>query len=275
MTADTVSTTLNYFQPPADGSKPWFTVDFNPKTGERDSNFKMDKITLEIENVRGHEDEYDIDSSGFRFLKSPSGFTNFDDEAVIKDSYFKESAEIIKRITSARRVVLFDHTIRRNRPGVLETSEQTRGPVSTVHVDQTPESAAKRVHRHTPEHIASDLLKYRFQIINLWRPINHMALDFPLALCDYRTVSRENDLIPTILKSPKGDGETFSVKYSPRHRWKYLRGMRTDEIVLIKCFDSRMDGKTAIFTPHSAFVDPTTPKDAPLRESIELRALVL
>lgn len=36
-----------------------------------------------------------------------------------------------------------------------------------------------------------------------------------------------------------------------------------------------MDGKTAVLTPHTAFVDPTTPKDAPLRESIELRALVL
>lgn len=36
-----------------------------------------------------------------------------------------------------------------------------------------------------------------------------------------------------------------------------------------------MDGSVAILTPHTAFIDPTTPKDAPLRESIELRALVL
>ena len=30
----------------------------------------------------------------------------------------------------------------------------------------------------------------------------------------------------------------------------------------------------AVLTPHTAFKDPTTPDDAPLRESIELRALV-
>ena len=35
------------------------------------------------------------------------------------------------------------------------------------------------------------------------------------------------------------------------------------------------DGSVASMTPHSAFVDPATPKDAPRRESIELRAIVL
>jgi hypothetical protein len=40
-------------------------------------------------------------------------------------------------------------------------------------------------------------------------------------------------------------------------------------------FDSKMDGSVAILTPHTAFTDPTTPKDARHRESIELRALVL
>jgi hypothetical protein len=39
-------------------------------------------------------------------------------------------------------------------------------------------------------------------------------------------------------------------------------------------FDSVQDGSVAVLTPHTAFEDPSTPKDAPLRESIELRALV-
>lgn len=274
-TTDTaVPAVLYYFSPPFDGSKPWFNVDFNPKTGERDSNFTLDVRTVDIENIRGHEDEYDLDSSGFRFMKCPSGFTNFEDDAAIKDAYYKESAAVIKKVTGARRVVLFDHTIRRNRPGVLEVSEQTRGPVPRVHVDQTTESATRRVHMHTPSDVASDLLQHRFQIINFWRPINHIAIDYPLALCDYRTIDWETDLTPTTINFATRVGETFSVKYSSRHKWKYQRGMETDEIVLIKCFDSRMDGKTAILTPHTAFVDPTTPKDAPLRESIELRALV-
>jgi hypothetical protein len=49
--------------------------------------------------------------------------------------------------------------------------------------------------------------------------------------------------------------------------------MRTDEVVLIKCYASAEDG-TARFTAHSAFDDPTAPTDALPRESIELRTLV-
>lgn len=106
----TVSTTLNYAQLPFDGSKPWFIVDFDPKTGARESNFSLDGRQVDIENVRGKENEYDLDTSGFRFMKSPSGFTNFEDDAAIKDEYYKESAEILKNVTGARRVVLFDHS---------------------------------------------------------------------------------------------------------------------------------------------------------------------
>ena len=168
-----------------------------------------------------------------------------------------------------------------------------------VHIDQTKDSSIARVHRHLPAADVPQLLQNRFQIINLWRPIHHVALDWPLALCDYRTVDRAHDLVPTTLKYPDRDGETFSVKYNAANRWKYVRGMEPDEFVLIKwcvrvrgddtrggalihsssfllpcSFDSQDDGKTAVFTPHTAFEDPTTPKDAPLRESIELRLLV-
>ena len=182
--------------------------------------------------------------------------------------------------------------IRRRRPGEVDDSPQKRQPVPRVHVDQTAESAAARVHRHLPANDAPELLKRRFQIINLWRPINHAAWDWPLALCDYRSVDTQNDLVPTTLRYPDREGETMSVKYNPNHKWKYLKGMEPDEFVLIKwcvgigfnrsgfgltricSFDSRDDGKTAILTPHTAFDDPSKPEGAPLRESIELRLLV-
>ena len=63
--------------------------------------------------------------------------------------------------------------IRRRRPGEIDDSPQKRQPVPQVHVDQTKASATARVHRHLPVSDAPELLKHRFQIINLWRPINH------------------------------------------------------------------------------------------------------
>lgn len=106
--------------------------------------------------------------------------------------------------------------------------------MTAAHVDQTPPAAVARVYRHLPPSVAPELLKKRFQIVNLWRPISHPALDHPLALCDYRSVNFEQDLKVVQLVYPDKVGETFSVKYSPEHKWKYLRGMTPDEIVLIK-----------------------------------------
>ena len=79
---------------------------------------------------------------------------------------------------------------------------------------------------------------------------------------------RSSDLI-----YPHRVGETYGVKYNPAHRWFYIPEMRTDEVLLLKCYDSELDGR-ARFLPHTAFIDPTTPSDAPPRESIELRTLV-
>lgn len=45
-------------------------------------------------------------------------------------------------------------------------------------------------------------------------------------------------------------------------------------VLTFPSYDSIEDGSVAVLTPHTSFVDPTTPPDAPLRESIELRALV-
>jgi hypothetical protein len=78
--------------------------------------------------------------------------------------------------------------------------------------------------------------------------------------------------VPTRLIYTDREGQISSVQFSPEHKWKYLSGMRPEEYVLIKCHDSQ-DG-VATVTPHSAFVDPNTPANAPRRQSIELRALV-
>ena len=56
------------------------------------------------------------------------------------------------------------------------------------------------------------------------------------------------------------------------HRWLYVSGLRHDEALLLKCYDSARDG-IARFAPHSAFEDPSAPADRLERESIELRTL--
>ena len=81
------------------------------------------------------------------------------------------------------------------------------------------------------------------------------------------------DLVPSDLVYRDRVGETYSVTYNPAHRWYYVPEMRRDEALLLKCCDTKTDGR-ARFMAHTSFTDPTTPPDARPRESIELRALV-
>ncbi|KAF8579163.1 hypothetical protein K439DRAFT_412856 [Ramaria rubella] len=270
---DTITSTLQYFAPPKDGSAPW--LDATATDPEKTSNFGIMAKEVQIENIRGKEAAYSLDTAGFQYIAHAPSHMKFDNEEAIKREYYPESVQLLKKLTGANRVIIFDHTIRKHRPGEPEADVTgRRQPATRVHVDQTPGAAERRVHMHAPPELAPELLKHRYQIINLWRPISHAALDFPLALCDYRTVNWNKDLIPAVLKYADRNGEVFGVQYNPEHRWKYVRGMRPEEGVLIKCFDSKMDGSVAVLTPHTAFSDPSTPQDAPRRQSIEIRALV-
>ncbi|TFK96336.1 hypothetical protein BDV98DRAFT_555431 [Pterulicium gracile] len=264
-----VTATINFVIPPTDGSP----LVFDPSKGDNPRNFEQVATQVEIENVRGKEADYTVDKTGFQFFKRTPTVTDFTDEENIQKHYYPEIEQVLKESTGASRVVIFDHTIRRRRPGQVDNSPQTRQPAAAAHVDQTTKASIARVHKHLPPSEAPELLKKRFQIINVWRPITNAALEWPLALCDYNTVNEKQDAIPTALIYPNREpGEIFSIKHNPNQRWKYLRGMGTDEGVLIKCFDS--DSSVALFTPHTAFEDPSTPAGAPFRESIEVRTLV-
>ncbi|KAF8200286.1 hypothetical protein BJ912DRAFT_898308 [Pholiota molesta] len=273
-TPTSTATTLSYLVPPKDGARPYLDINVDSITGERKENIGHTDKEVVIENVRGKEDTLSLDTTGFQYYKHPSQHKAFRNDDDIRAEYYPESADLIKKVTGASRVVFFDHTIRRHRPGQLDDSPENRQPVSAVHIDQSSAASVARVHRHLPAAEVPGLLAKRFQIINLWRPIEHPAFDWPLALCDYRSVGADDVVPVALIYADREPGETLGVKYNKDHKWKYLHGMTPDEVALIKCHDSIQDGSVAVFTPHTGFFDPLTPADAPPRQSIELRALV-
>ena len=138
-----------------------------------------------------------------------------------------------------------------------------------MHIDQSYSAARQRVPHHLPEE-AEKLLKTRHQIINVWRPIRTILKD-PLAVADAHSVP-DSDLLAVGLIYQDRRGETYTVKPNTEHKWYYAYGQTPHEVTLIKCYDSKLDGR-ARRVPHSAFANPATVDDAP-RQSIEVRALV-
>lgn len=244
--------TIRFSVPPSDGSRAYHEINANSVTGERVTNVAVDDHPATIENAR-ETGGGKLDVNGFELFHKPSKHTAFTDDKEIENEYYPESIEYIKEITGASRVVIFDHSepyfittsyplqkltistaIRRRRPGEIDDSPQKRQPVPLAHVDQTTKSSIARVHRHLPASDAPELLKKRFQLINLWRPISHPALDWPLALCDFKSVDVEKDTFPVALIYPDREGETMGIRYNPNLKFKYFHGMTPEEFVLIK-----------------------------------------
>ncbi|OBZ68697.1 Uncharacterized protein in dcmA 3'region [Grifola frondosa] len=254
-----------------DDEAPYQYVEGHPE-GEPQNNIGTDPQPVVIHDARGNESAYTLDTTGFQYVNWPSVEKDFVDEETIKTKYYKEVEDILKKETGAKRVFIFDHTIRRNpEPESGKSGPQNRGPVERVHIDQTFNASVERVRYHLGED-AERLLKSRVRLINVWRPIGHPVAHKPLAVSDWRYLDQEKDLVPVRLIYPHRVGGIFSVRYNPNHQWYYLSNQTPDEVTLIKCYDSEVD--RARLTPHSAFLDATSPAEAPHRESIEVRALV-
>jgi hypothetical protein len=266
---DTVAADLHYITPT--GERPR-TYTFEPPPGVPRSTAVYAPHRMEIRNFRPFAGDVSLDVEGFALVHHRSAMKDFYDEAEIRAVYYPEAEQLLGRLTGGGRVLVFDHTIRRRIPGSEDrTAGAPRQPVPRVHVDHTEKSGPQRVRDLLPEE-AETLLKGRVQIINLWRPIRGPLLDAPLAVADARSV-RPEQLIASDLVYPDRAGETYAVAFDPAHHWYYAPAMGSDEALLLKCYDSKTDGR-ARFAPHTAFEDPNTPSNAPPRESIELRTLV-
>jgi hypothetical protein len=141
--------------------------------------------------------------------------------------------------------------------------------VPRVHNDYTEWSGPQRVRDLLPSE-AEALLRRRFAIVQVWRPVRYPVETFPLAICDARSVS-PNDLIVSERRYPDRVGQTYAIKYNRKHRWYWFPRMWRDEALVFKTYESLKDGR-ARWTAHTAFDDPSSPSAARPRESIEIRA---
>ena len=83
------------------------------------------------------------------------------------------------------------------------------------------------------------------QNCSVWRPLVGPVVDWPLALMDYRSVSVE-DVHPTDLWKGEYElrGQTVSITHNPAQQWWYLGEHQTDEITVIKIWDSSKSAST-------------------------------
>jgi hypothetical protein len=272
-----VEALLSYLAP---GDGPVEVRAYPPNSGIESVRPAAAACRVVIADARAEREPLGLDRQGFELHRRASAFADHYDAGLVREHYYPEVRDAMQALTGALAVVVFDHNVRsavraaRGEPGVRE-------PVDQVHNDYTERSGPRRKQQILEAAGRLDLMDRHVAFVNLWRPIVGPVLDNPLTVCDARTVAPA-DLVPTEIQHyseddllvPHHRGEVYSVRYNPAHRWLYVSAMQPDELLLLKGYDSRADGR-ARFVPHTGFKNPACPPEFVPRESIEARTLVV
>jgi hypothetical protein len=263
---DAIEATLNYV---VETGEKIFTLTGGPGSLDVRAGGQQDPRRITIRNGRPYAGRFALEQDGFRFVRHDTRVADFFNEDEVRRVYYPEMEALVKAESGASRVVVFDHTLRTADDELRET-RKIREVVRRVHNDYTEWSGPQRVRDLLPQE-ADELLRRRFAIVQVWRPIRLPVETFPLAICEARSLSLD-DLVVSERRYPNRVGQTYAIRYNPEHRWYWFPRMRRDEALVFKVYDSLKDGR-ARWTAHTAFDDPTSPPNAQPRESIEIRTL--
>lgn len=264
---DYIEGMLNYLVDLTEKPESYGGVSETEAAEKRKGKYQLHK--MKIYDGRAIANQLSLEREGFIFVPHETMVKDFYDEDEVRQVYYKETEELVKKSSGAKRVLVFDHTLRSADQATRE-AKKVGGPVRNAHNDYTEWSGPQRVRDLLPDE-AEELLKHRFAVVQVWRPINKPVEREPLAIADARTIGLA-EIVPSARIYPDRRGEVFHCGYNPDHRWYYFPKMQRNEAMVFKCYDSEKDGR-ARWTAHCAFDDPTSPADAPPRESIEMRTL--
>jgi len=230
------------------------------------STFQLIPKTVRIADARATSEPLSFEANGFTLVDAPMEIDLLD-KAQVEQRYYPEAERIVRELTGASEVIAFLDLVR------SEVREEGIEPANNAHVDFDGPSVEAWVRALRPDHADRLLAKRRIVNMNLWRPIRPIER-MPLAVCDASSVE-SGDLVRTIIGHKEGNQQTpyagFNLAYNPAQRWFYYPLMQPSEVLAFKIYDSDMRG--AHMTPHTAFVDPTSRADAPLRLSHEIRTI--
>src|SRR5213080_3808586 len=152
---------------------------FGPGNIRRRQSGETEERAVAIRDGRPLRDEFDLEVTGFEFVEHKTQVRDFFDADELKSVYYPEVEALVKKVSGASRVVVFDHTLRSGDEAERE-ARLVREPVFNVHNDYTEWSGPQRVREILPDE-AGALLRRRFAIVQAWRAINQPIRSNPLA----------------------------------------------------------------------------------------------
>jgi hypothetical protein len=237
-----------------------------------------------VRNARPLVDHITFESHGFMLTRFRTGFSDFRSRELVEQAYLPEVAGFVKELVGADSALVIDWLARSSAEG----STSAHPPANDVHVDYTPELSEWMARMMLAKANMRDYPFRHFVAINCWRSFTPAPQDWPLGLCDARSVGPEEgavhgivhvDAVPRMEDVPETWPDDPSVpksydfsafRFNPAHEWYYFPDMSPDEVLLFKNYDSSRTGAWRV--PHAGFKDPGCAATQP-RESIEVRVV--
>ena len=158
-----VTTFLNYLVDT--GEKP---VTYSNAGGPRITTHtgKYEKRSVTIHNGRLNADEFTLEREGFVLVGHETQVANFYDDEEVRAVYYPEMERLVKKMTGAEKVLIFDHTLRAENDTTRQ-EKQVGAPVRNVHNDYTEWSGPQRVRDLLPAQEAAERLQRRFAVVQV------------------------------------------------------------------------------------------------------------
>jgi hypothetical protein len=224
-----------------------------------------------IEDARQRAQLPSLDIEGFCLRPHASRVRDFRNPAEIERVHGEEIRHLLLEASGADQVEMNPRGVVRfaERSPESGTHDNSR-PARFVHVDVSDAAARQFYERARPDKPVRRAAQY-----NAWRVLTPPPQDVPLALCDARSVTRE-ELIAADAVFDKDEAITFSfeawlLRHDPRQRWAYFSNMDPAEVLIFKTHDTQPG--VAHCVPHGAFDDPGCPAHVDPRASIEMRGI--
>jgi len=250
---------------------------------------------LEVRDARLQSQDADIllpGSAGFKVVSHVCSITDWLNEESLSSTYYDEVFAVLKKLTGAEHIFLGGPHVSRREGSGSAVSE----PLYHLHNDYTgnmKEAYLRALSGEEPNQswtmeemlavsfvdgsdvpaqmkavglTAEELAKRRMIILNTWRNTSDEPVGrCPLAVADQRTI-----------KSGDGCGGVVGrcgLKRREGQQFYYFPGLTREELLVFIGYDS--DAKEHAPCVHSAFEDMNAPADAPPRQSIELRCVLV
>ncbi|KIW28117.1 uncharacterized protein PV07_07799 [Cladophialophora immunda] len=243
-------------------------------------------------NFRPLENSRNFEEYGFSAEKIgctlPSA--EYDDKEKVGKTYYPAIKRMLwQKFPDATQIRILEHGLRKRDPEFPATDKpffKHVQPSTIAHMGQWLDTILCRYGTHqVPDYsiysaarTAQGAFKMgpdqyrRLVTVNVWKSLQGPGNDWPLALCDWRTLDRPSESVVVDVVYSKDFTENESVYYSPNHKWYYFKDLQDDEVIVFHQTDSALPGGGGV--AHASFQNPDADKNAAPRTSIELRAFV-